>query len=165
MLLKKEGDYRLHRLRTICLFDAEFNMNNGRVGAAGLASAIESGDMADEQYSRPCRGSLDHVVNRVLSFNYFMYHRQPFGLCSCDLAGNYDRIVHAAASLALQRLGVPQARVVGMFDTIQRMIKKVRTAYGESDTTYGGDDCAHEFIAPPQGVYHKGIGTDHQSGQ
>ncbi len=118
MLLKKAGDYQLEKLRTICLFDAEFNMNNGRVGKAALDATIAAGDFSDEQYSRPCRGSLDHVVNRILAFNYFIFHRKPFGLCSCDLAGNYDRIVHSAASLALQRVGVPQARVKGMFDTI-----------------------------------------------
>ncbi len=65
MLLKKEGDYRLHRLRTICLFDAEFKMNFGCVAKAGLDALIASGDFSEEQYSRPCRGSLDHVVKRI----------------------------------------------------------------------------------------------------
>ncbi len=153
MLLKKDGDYRLHRLRTICSFDAEFNMNNGRVGKAALDALIASGDFSEEQYSRPCRGSLDHVVNRILSFNHFIYHRQPFGLCLCDLAGNYDRIVHSAASLALQRVGIPLPWVHGMFDTIQRLVKRVRTAYGNSEETYGGDTTPDQFIAPPQGVY------------
>ena len=38
-----------------------------------------------------------------------------------------------------------------MFDTIQRMIHKIRTAFGDSDITYGGDDIG-DWWNYPQGV-------------
>lgn len=55
-------------------------MNNVRVGTNGLDGLIDSGKFSDEQYSRPCQGFLDHVVNRQLSFDYFTSNHKPFGL-------------------------------------------------------------------------------------
>ena len=49
-------------------------------------------------------------------------------------------IVHNAAALVLLRLGLSHAKNHTMFKTIQRMVHRVRTAFGDSETTYGGDD-------------------------
>ena len=66
--------------------------------------------------------------------------RQCFALTSCDLAGCYDRIIHTAAALALLRIGIPHNRIKSMFGAIQKMIHRIKTVYGVSDTFYGGDD-------------------------
>ena len=64
MLLKSENDFCLAKLRTICLFDAEFNMNMGRICHSGLGASIAMGNLAHEEYSHPSHSAIDHVVNR-----------------------------------------------------------------------------------------------------
>ena len=51
MILKKEGNQSLDSLRTLVLFEADFNHNNKFLGKATMHHAIKSGFMAQEQYS------------------------------------------------------------------------------------------------------------------
>ena len=68
-----------------------------------------------------------------------------------DLTGCYDRIVHTAAALALMRLGMKKEKIYAMFEIIQKMTHRVRTAYGDSTITYGGDSFK-DWENAPQGV-------------
>jgi hypothetical protein len=61
----------------------------------------------------------------------------------------YDRIVHAVASPCLQQQGISKSEVVCMFSTLQNLEHTIRTAYGDSEDTYGGD----MWVIPMQGVY------------
>ena len=104
-----------------------------------MTNAIQHNLVATEQYSRPRHSAIEHALNRVLTFDHFTYTRTPFSIASCDLKGCYDRIIHIAAYLALRKAGVPRPRLLSMFNTIQHMIHRVRTAYGDSTTSYGGE--------------------------
>jgi len=53
--------------------------------------------------------------------------------------GCYDRIAHIAILLALRRLGIPCPPILAMLETIQNMQHYIRTAFGESTRSYGGD--------------------------
>ena len=150
MLLKKEGLFLLEKLRTIVLFESDFNFENKRLGREAMRLALEKGLITDEQYSRPGRSSQDNALNKHLMFDYARLRRQPFAVCACDLKSCYDRIVHNAATLALRRAGVRQSDIESMFGTIQQMIHKVRTAFGDSEQTYSADN--PEFLHPTQGT-------------
>jgi hypothetical protein len=73
-------------------------------------------------------------------------------MTSCDLKSCYDRITHAASSLSLQRIGISKTEVTSMFESIQRMRHKVRTSFGDSDITHGGNWESSQWKTPPQGV-------------
>lgn len=150
MLLKKEGLFLLEKLRTIVLFESDFNFENKRLGRDAMRLALDKGLITDEQYSRPGRSSQDNVLNKRLMFDYARLRRQTFAVCACDLKSCYDRIVHNAATLALRRAGVRMSDIQSMFGTIQQMIHKVRTAFGDSDRTYCADN--PEFLHPIQGT-------------
>ena len=150
MLLKKEGLYLVNKLRTIVLLESDFNMENKRLGRESMQLALQKNMIAEEQYSRPGRSAQDNALNKRLMFDYQRYRRQPFGMCACDLKACYDRIVHNAASLALQKVGMRQSDVVSMFGTIQQLIHKVRTAFGDSVETYRNDNPS--FAIPAQGT-------------
>jgi Reverse transcriptase (RNA-dependent DNA polymerase). len=152
MLLKKENTYEVDRLRTIVLFDSEANMNYKHLGRRAMHAAISKGQIATEQYSRPKRKAIDHALNRRLIIDHQHYLRQPYALTSCDLKGCYDRINHTSASLALQRIGIAKSEVLSMFTSIQYMTHRVRTAFRDSASTYGGMDCGDKWKLPPQGV-------------
>ena len=150
MLLKEPNNFLLQKLRTIVLFQADSNMTNKRLGRESMWSAVKHGHIAEEQYSRPRRKAIDHALNRRLVFDISRQQRSPLAMCSCDLKNNYDRIAHNAASLALQRVGVPRSKIISMFTTIQDMVHTVRTLFGDADQSYGGD--TSEYLKPPQGA-------------
>jgi hypothetical protein len=152
MLLKKEYDTNVERLRTIVLFDSEANMNYKHLGRRAMKSAITLNQIVPEQYSRPNRNSIDHALNRQLVMDHQLYTRSPYALVSIDLKSCYDRINHTLASLALQRIGIHPTEIISMFDSIQRMVHKVRTAFGVSQASYGGNRVHHRWKLPPQGV-------------
>jgi hypothetical protein len=151
MLLKKENDTNVDKLRTIVLFDSEANMNYKHLGRRAMKAAISLQQISTEQYSRPNRNSIDHALNQQLVMDHQLYERKPYALVSCDLKSCYDRINHTSASLSLQRLGIHKAEIISMFDSIQRMTHRVRTAFGDSRITYGGN-ARKTWKLPPQGV-------------
>ncbi|GFH50742.1 hypothetical protein CTEN210_07218 [Chaetoceros tenuissimus] len=151
MILKKAMNFDLSKQRTLGLLDTEMNQHNKTLQRQAIKVALQTNSVAQEQYSRPGRDCKDHALNRRLTVDARQYERKCFSLAMSDLAGCYDRIVHTAAALALLRLGLKKTTIFAMFDSIQRMTHKVRTGYGDSDTTYGGDSYA-QWENAPQGV-------------
>ena len=117
-----------------------------------MGVAIKNNKIAPEQYSRPGRSAIDHAFNRRLTFDHNAFHCTPFALACSDLKSCYDRVVHAAVSLALQRLGLPIEFILGMLDLIQSMVHNIRTGFGDSSTTYGGEDIPEEYKHHLQGL-------------
>ena len=150
MLLKDPDVYLLDKLRTIVLYEADFNHENKRTGREGMQLALDKNKIADEQFSRPGRSAQDNALSKRLAFDYFRLKKQPFGMCACDLKSCYDRVVHTAASLALQRVGVPLERIKCMFYTIQTLVHHIRTSFGRSRKSFGGK--WPKFRKPPQGL-------------
>jgi len=125
--------------------------------------ALDQDEIAPEQYSRPDRTYIDHALNRRLTADDRQAKRLCWALAMSDLKGCYDRIVHTAAAMALLRLGVSKATVFSMFSTIQRMVHRVRTAFGNSEGTYGGDEF-DGWMNEPKGSYNV-MQQDQQFGQ
>ena len=150
MLLKSPDVYLLEKLRTIVLYEADFNHENKRTGRDGMRLALDQEKIAEEQFSRPGRSAQDNALSKRLAFDYFRLKKRPFGMAACDLKSCYDRVVHTAASLALQRVGVPVGRIKCMFETIQTLIHHIRTSFGRSNKSFGG--MSLKYRKPPQGL-------------
>ena len=138
MILKKSGLYNVDKLRTIVLYEADFNHNNKFLGRSMMKYAAPRNLIAKEQYSIPKKKAIDHVLNRRLTFDLARYQKSSLAITSCDLKSCYDRIVHVPAILAMHRLGTPIHPMRSMFRTIQTAQHVTRTAYGDSTNTYGG---------------------------
>ena len=158
MILKKEGNFLLEKLRTIVLYEADFNTENKRLGRDAMKLAIAQNKIAKEQFSRPGRSAQENVVCKRLVFDYCRTRKTPYGMCSCDLKSCYDRIVHSAASIALRRIGVPVGKIKVMFGAVQKLVHHVRTLFGTSKESYGGENDT-TYDLPPQGM-----GQGHGSG-
>ena len=150
MILKAPNVFLLDKLRTIVLYEADFNHENRRLGKNGMTVALQQNRIAPEQFSRPGRSAQDNALGKRLVFDHFRFLKRPFAMCSCDLKSCYDRVVHSAASLALQSVGVPKMALKCMFNTIQDLVHCVRTAYGQSKETYGG--ASTQYMCKPQGL-------------
>ena len=150
MILKTPEVFFLDKLRTIVLYEADFNHENRRLGKDAMSAALDMNHIAPEQFSRPGRSAQDNALGKRLVFDHYRFLKRPFGMCACDLKSCYDRVVHTAASLALQRVGVPLSRLKCMFETIQNLTYHVQTAYGRSEQSFGGH--SPQFANMPQGL-------------
>lgn len=151
MILKKEGVLDIDKLRTIILYEADFNFYNKCIGRQAMdKNAIKNGLMANEQYAKPKSSAQDQCLTRRLIFDILVRHtHQSLALASSDLKSCYDRIVHNAASPTLQKNGISQAAATTMFTTIQECQHFICTAYGDSDISYGGQS---SYDLPPMGA-------------
>ena len=68
-------------------------------------------------------------------------------ITSCNLKSCFDRVVHAPAILAMASVGIPDKHMYSMFHTIQNINFTTRTAFGDSDETFGG--LKEGFVAKP----------------
>jgi hypothetical protein len=137
MILKKAGLYSLDKLRTLVLYEADFNHNNKFYGQTTMHhSIIGNNKIAKEQYSVPGKKSIDHALNRRFVFDIVRYLKISLAMTSCDLKSCYNRIAHTPAFLALRQMGIPKEVIFSMLETIQNAEFVTRTAYGDSDITF-----------------------------
>ncbi len=141
MIPKEQGNFNAKKLRTILLYEADFNNGNKRLGRNLMFNAERYGLLAPEQYgSRKFYTAINQGLNKRLTFDILRQKKQRGALCSTDAMSCYDRITHLAASLALQRTGAPKNTVHCMLDTIQHLKHYIRTTYGDSVQYFQADD-------------------------
>ena len=149
MLLKKEGVFQVDKLRTIVLFEADFNYMNKFIGRTVMQTAEKNGTLAEEQYgSRAGRKAIDQAINKRLYFDILRQHQINGAICSNDAASCYDRIVHSMSALAMRSQGISAPAMTAMFSTLQRMEHRVRTAHGISAQHYNSE----KWVLPSHGV-------------
>lgn len=139
MIMKKENNYKYSAQRKLGILDTEFNNNNKLVAKVTRDNGLQLGAIADEQFSRKGRSAIEDTLSKRLFIDHQQSYRVCCALTSSDLGGCYDRIIHTAAALALLSIGVPKSRIHAMFSVIQNMIHRIRTAFGDSELTYGGE--------------------------
>jgi hypothetical protein len=148
-LLKRAQDHRAHKLRTILLLEADFNMNNKKLGRDVMAWAEKAKALARDNYGgRKHLRAIEVSLNSTLTFNSLWAKKKTAVLMSNDAKGCFDRIAHVIAILALRRLGAPNAPIQSMITAIQEMSHHIRTAFGDSCRTYD----AMQDDAPAQGL-------------
>ena len=150
-LQKKANSLRVDKLRTIVLFEADFNFVNKMVSKK-VADRTDkyATSLATEQFgSRKDHRAIEHVLNKRLCMDLLRQKRTPGAIAPTDLKSCYDRVCHSVASLCLQQQGVPESEVVCMFTPLQYLEHTIRCAYGDSDETYGSE----KWAVPMQGLY------------
>lgn len=151
MMEKKKGIFRTTKLRTILLYEAEFNHGNKGMGREVARQAEIASAFAPENYgSRKGFQAIEQCLNKELVFDILRQTRRSAVLVSNDAKSCYDRIVHSVAALSMQRLGLPEQATTCMFGCIQNLHHYVRTAFGVSEASFGGPREEHEI--PVQGV-------------
>jgi hypothetical protein len=141
VLVKKAGVFLANKLRTlVLLFEADFNYLNKHVGRTMIHSAQIFGHLAREQYgSRQGHKAIDQATNKRLTTDLMLLLREPGVVLSQDAIGCYERINHAVGGIIMERQKVPKPTIICMFTTLQDLEHNIRTAYGDSSITYGGN--------------------------
>ena len=140
LLRKQKDDLRLTKLRTIGLLEADFNFMCKYLGHWAMSKAQDFGQLAHEQYgSRKRHQAIALALNKRLAIDMAAFQRVALVLCSQDAMQCFDRICHAALAIGLKRQNLPDTAIEALILTIEKMTHKVRTIFGESSSTYGGD--------------------------
>jgi hypothetical protein len=140
---------QLSGLRTIVLFHPDCNYAFKYIGREMMTRARRTKTLAAEQYgSRQNHRAIDLAVNKTLTNDILRQLKRTGVICSNDAKSCYGLIGHTQASLIMHRHGVPKAAVDCLFTTLQDAEHKVRTAYGDSCLSYGGNN----WVVPIHGI-------------
>ena len=108
LLEKICGNNYVHKLRAICLFEADFNWWNKLIFARRMMkSAGENNSIPDELFAKPGSKCIDNVMCKTYFSDISKVMHHPASLGGCDLGDCYDRTAHPPTSLGLQAWGVP----------------------------------------------------------
>ncbi len=140
MLEKILGCRDPEKLRAILLMEADFNFANKLfLGKRMMEWAEKHNEIPIECYgSRKGHQAIDVAVNRAITWDLLRQKRHAGSIASVDAQTCYDRIAHSIASLSSQRLAVSVETMICLLSTLQLMKFFLRTAFGDSDTHYGG---------------------------
>ena len=149
-MVKKANSFWVDKLRTIVLFEAEFNFINKAVSRKLAYVAEKKKCLAIEQHgSRKSHRSIEHVLNKQLCMDILRQTKQPGVIAPTDLKSCYDHICHNVASLSMQRIGLAPSEIQCMLKPLPYLAHLIRCAFGTSQETYGNEINA----TPMQGVY------------
>ncbi len=153
MIPKKSTSIRVDSLRTIMLFECDWNMMNKIISKRTMILAEKTDSIAPEQYgSRHRKSAIQHATNKQILFDLIRQRKDDVVLIILDAKACYDRIVIPFASICLQRQGVPQHTICIMFKTLSRMKHFIRTHFGDSTIFYVEGDTPFHGIGQGNGA-------------
>ena len=134
MILKEAGNFKIHKLCVIHLYEAEYNLLMA-VKWRALVKLAEKNNMLNEsQYgSRAGRSALDTVFIQEMEYEMTRMSRKPLVQLDFDAASCYDRIVNFLANIVSRARGMPMliCKVNGM--TLQHVKYFLKTNLGISE--------------------------------
>lgn len=144
----KKGRSQVDSLCTIVLFQPDCNYAFKFIGREMMKNVERHNTLAPKQFeSQKRHRAIDQANNKVLIYDLLWQTKSPGAICANYAKSCYDLIVHTSAAMAMRRQGVPEAVTTCMFNTLQEAEHQVKTAYGDSDTHFGG----HKVV-PMHGV-------------
>ncbi len=135
---KREGILLLDKLRTIHLFEPDFNWILGMIfGKRLLHSANHFHLLHDSQFgSRPGCHALGAVFLKLLSYEVCRLTRTPFASFDNDAKSCYDRIIISMAMYLCQQMGMPLAPCLMVALCLQNARYHIKTKFGISAAYY-----------------------------
>jgi hypothetical protein len=138
MIEKEPGNPRIHRLRVIHLYEADYNLILGIFWAWKLVPLTEDNRLFNKGCygSRPGLSAVDPLLLEELQVSISYLSRTNQVTFHNDATSCYDRIIIALANLVACRFGMPEeiAKLHGV--TLEKMKYHVSTALGILDDTY-----------------------------
>ena len=140
MIEKIPGVIKVDKLRALLFMEADFNFANKLFFGKRMIHAANDIVISKEQFAVKNNSSVEVALCRLLFFDIVRQKKYNAALGSYDAAQCYDCMSHSFISLAAQSIGTPTAMIGTMLLAIQCMQFHIRTAYGDSERTYGSTD-------------------------
>ena len=140
MLEKIEVITKANILRSILLMEVDLNQINKLFFGHCMIKQSESNNRIPEELygSMVNLNSILVAINRRLVIDICNQKRRNGAIAGVDAAQCYDRIVHSLYILLCQKEGAPISTLIMMFGIIQSMTYFIRTTFGDSEGSYGG---------------------------
>ena len=137
MIFKEEGNYKIHRLRVIHIYEADFNLLlavkwRQLLQHANLQGIINNGLFG----GRPGCEAQSLVFLEELKYDTSYCSRRTLFNFDNDATSCYDRIIIALASIINRKYGLHQRIVALHANTLQQARFHLRTANGMSNESY-----------------------------
>jgi hypothetical protein len=137
MIFKDEGVYKIHRLRIIHIYEADFNLLLAVKWRDLVSTADQAGLINKGQYGgRPGHEAASLALLEELRIDLTYLTRRTLITFDNDAASCYDRIIPAFASLINRKYGLNRQVAVVHGRTLQEARYKLRTAVGISESEY-----------------------------
>ena len=135
MLEKDPGDPKLHRLRIICLYEADYNLFLKLNFAKHMVPHAEKHNLLGQAQggNRQDKSSNDVAQRKVLQYLYTRLTRSNFATFDNDAKSCYDRIIASLALMICMSFGVAQDACELHGLAIALMRHHVKTSLGVSD--------------------------------
>ena len=106
MILKEEGNFKIHRLRVIHIFEADYNLLLAVKWRQLIHHCIDNDLLHKSQYGGiPCRDSVTLVLITEMQYEISRATRSPMISLDFDATSCYNRIVESIASIAARSYG------------------------------------------------------------
>jgi hypothetical protein len=139
LLQKVIGNNFVHKLRAICLLEADFDWINKIIYAKQMiGSALENNLIPGECFSKKGSNCINAVMTKMFICNESRIHHHNACLVGNNFSNCYDRVAHPMAAISLQCFGIPQPAINLLLETMETMRFFLRTGFRESKTSYGG---------------------------
>ena len=152
MLEKIAGVCLVDKLRSIQLYEADYNWFNKFIFNDGALRALElANGLPEEHFSHRGSTAEDACFDKTLTIDISRQSRIPMALISVDAAQCYDRVNHIMMGAVWLSLQVPITAVAIIINCLQYMKIYTRTGWGDSSKYFGGPDIATPFCGLGQG--------------
>jgi hypothetical protein len=137
MLQKDNGNPRVHRLRIIHIYEADYNLLLAVKWRQALYHAESQQLLNDGLYgSRKSRSSHDPVLIEVLQNEVYRMSMKSGINFDLDATSCYDRILVNVASLSSRRMGMHKSIVLVNAQTLEQATYHLKTNLGVSKSFY-----------------------------
>ncbi|KAI2497153.1 hypothetical protein MHU86_17356 [Fragilaria crotonensis] len=147
MIEKDVGSPKIHRLRIIHLFEADYNFFlKLQWGHRLVRHAVSLDLLHDSQHgSIPRRTAMDPIMLTHLTSDLCRILKHDLARFDNDASACYDRIIVALGMLAARRCGMPRNAIRLHAEALQFMQYTVKTIHGISEANYQGTPFAPLF--------------------
>jgi hypothetical protein len=139
LLEKIVGNVFVHKLRAICLLEADFNRWNKLIfDKRMMQQAGREGAISQECFAEKHSTCNYAVLTKQFFCDSSRSLHHPTGLGECNFGDCFDRAAHPPTSIALQSWGIPKSAIRVLLMSMATMQYVLKTDFGESVNSYGG---------------------------
>ena len=136
-ILKEPGNVKIHRMRVIHIYEADYNLALGVKWKQVLHKAEEALALNDGQFgSRPKCMALEPVLIEELQLELSRVSRKTIAQISYDATSCYDRIPPSLAMLISRKFGMASSVTSANARTLEGAQYRIRTDLGLAPTGY-----------------------------
>jgi len=141
MIEKEPGDPRIHRLRVIHLYEADYSLILG-IQFRRLMHHCEDHNLLNPGCygCRPARTAHDPIVIEVLQMDYNFATRFPHIKFSNDATSCFDRIIPSVSSIIARSYGLHRNIAQLHGNMLLNAVYRIKTQLGISDASYSHSD-------------------------